>query len=245
MRGSQQVLEPIYRLFLKTRQATGVLGWSSVVRSGAQLLGPLTDSNIRVFHDNNLPSAQWTAENAAILSADVNFVSSTLRPKRVTAQIAISRQLLARTGCLPSLGQSGASLTVDEYLATKMKVAFAKPALYGTGNNDPLGVINATGSHAVTTSNPPVWDDLTGMRYASTNYDADRTSFGWMTNPRGRKYFESTPRFTNAAASMWDLIQKEAEFSLEVADDRIFAGLWNYLVIAYWIGDAQGSLLDP
>jgi hypothetical protein len=26
--------------------------------------------------------------------------------------------------------------------------------------------------------------------------------------------------------------------------DRIFAGLWNYLVIAYWIGDASGPAAD-
>ena len=35
----------------KTRQAGGILGWSSVVRSSAAILGPLTDSNLRVFHD--------------------------------------------------------------------------------------------------------------------------------------------------------------------------------------------------
>jgi len=32
------------------------------IRSGAQLLGPLADSNIRVYHDTNLASAQWTAD---------------------------------------------------------------------------------------------------------------------------------------------------------------------------------------
>ena len=68
------------------------------------------------------------------------------------------------------------------------------------------------------------------MRFVFTNYDADRDSFGWITNPRGRKYFESTARFaTGSSASLWDLMQREAEVSLEVNDDRIFAGLWSYL----------------
>ena len=39
-------------------------------------------------------------------------------------------------------------------------------------------------------------------------------------------------------------MQKEAEISLEVNDDRIFAELWNYLVIACWIGDANGPAAD-
>ena len=44
---------------------------------------------------------------------------------------------------------------------------------------------------------------------------------------------------------MWDLMEKEAEITLEVSDDRIFAGLWNYLIIAYWwFGDASGPAAD-
>ena len=88
---------------LKAEQVSGVLGWSSVVRSGAQMLGPLADSNIRVFHDSNLPSASWSSENAAVLPVDVNFASSTLSTRRVTASIVISRQLLEQTGRFPHL----------------------------------------------------------------------------------------------------------------------------------------------
>ena len=199
----------------------------------------------------NLPQATWSAENAAILPFNVNFVSATLSPKRVTAQIRISKQLLKQTGQLPSLILSPASMTLDEYLAAKMKVAFAsvldQAALYGTGaaNYQSLGVISTAGTNSVTTASPPIWSDLTCMRYLVTNYDANRDSFGWITDPRGRKYFEGTPRFTNAAARMWDLMEKEAEITLEVSDDRIFAGLWNYLIIAYWwFGDASGPAAD-
>jgi hypothetical protein len=80
-----------------------------------------------------------------------------------------------------------------------MKVAFAsvldQSALYGAGatNNQPLGVISTAGTNSVTTANPPIWNDLAGMPYLSTNYDADRSSFGWITSSHGRKYLESTP----------------------------------------------------
>jgi hypothetical protein len=65
----------------KVQQMLGVLGWSAVVRSGATMLGPLTDSNLRLFHDSNLPVASWTAENAVVTPADVSFASSTLSPR--------------------------------------------------------------------------------------------------------------------------------------------------------------------
>jgi hypothetical protein len=130
-----------------------------------------------------------------------------------------------------------------------MRLAFAsvsdQSALYGTGisNHQPSGVINTSGTNAVTTANPPICSDFAGMRYLSTNTDVDRSSFGWITSPHGRKYLESTPRFTNAA-SLWDLMQKEAELSRVVNDDRIFAGLWTYLTVGYWLGDASGPAAD-
>ena len=176
---------------LKTQQMSGILGWSAVVRSGAQLLGPLADSNVRLFHDSNLPSATWSAESAAVVPADVNFASSTLRTKRVTASIVLSRQLLKQTGRFPSLGQTGAGMTLDEYLISKMQLAFAsvldQAALYGTGaaNYQPLGVISTPGTNSVTTASPPTWADLANMRFLATNADVDRSSFGWVSNPQG------------------------------------------------------------
>jgi hypothetical protein len=41
-----------------------------------------------------------------------------------------------------------------------------------------------------------------------------------------------------------DLLQKEAEISLKVNDDRIFAGVWAYLKIGYWVGDPSGPAAD-
>jgi hypothetical protein len=55
---------------------------------------------------------------------------------------------------------------------------------------------------------------------------------------------------TGSPASLLDLMQREAEVSLEVSDDRIFAGLWNYLVIGYAGGTAREEpsvdlIVDP
>jgi hypothetical protein len=206
----------------KVRQLPGILGWSSVIKSGAQLLGPLSDSDVGAYHDTSLPSVQWLPESRLDHPADINFAATVMKPKRISGPAIVSRRLLMQsTGAIP----------LDDFSASRLKSVFAsrldQAALYGRGSaqNEPTGVLTATDSQSVTVGNPPIWADLAQMHYLSTDYDADRDSFGWITNPRGRKYFESTARFaTGSSASLWDLMQREAEVSLEVTDDRLSAG---------------------
>jgi len=225
----------------KVQQLSGILGWSAVIRSGGQVLGPFRDSDVRIYHDSNLPTATWLTEIGAVVPADVNFTASTLSAKRIGAQIIVSKQLLT---------QSTGTVALDQYLADKMRIAFAsvldQACLYGRGaaQNEPLGVINATGSQNVTVTSPPTWSDLVQMRYLTTNYDANRDSFGWITSPNGRRYFEKTQRFATGATSIWDSMVRESEISREVSDDRLFCGLWSYLTVGYWLGDSTGPATD-
>jgi hypothetical protein len=138
----------------------------------------------------------------------------------------------------------------DKYLGDKMKLAFAsvldQAALYGTGvtGNQPLGVLNTTGTQAFTMTASPAWSDFATARFLVTNADVDRSSFGWITSPQGRKYLETTPRFATAGVSLWDAMKMEAEISKEVTDGRLFAGCWSYLTLAFWGGDSAGPATD-
>jgi hypothetical protein len=78
----------------KVQQLPGVLGWSAVLRSGPQMLGPFRDSDVSVYHDSNLPSAQWLPKIGNATPADVNFAASIMSPKRICGQIIVSKQLL-------------------------------------------------------------------------------------------------------------------------------------------------------
>jgi hypothetical protein len=69
----------------------------------------------------------------------------------------------------------------------------------------------------------------------ATDHDADGSTFGFISSPAGRRTFETTPKFTaGAALSVWDTIKNETEISKQVSDNRVFAGVWGYLVIATW-----------
>jgi Phage capsid family len=234
--------------FLGTRpvQLSGPLAWAAVVKSGPTLLGPLKDE-VLIFSDPALPTGSWRAENAVVVPADITFRSTKLNPFRVTGQVIVSKQLVL---------QFGGSQSLDQFIADRLKRSFAsqidKACLYGAGSasNQPTGIINTTGCHSVTTAVGPSWTDLAGMRYAPTNYDADLSTFGWISNQKGRKRFETTPRFTNAAGSCRDFMAREAEVSLEVGDDRVFSGVWAYMVIGYWLDDGEDGIgtdltIDP
>jgi hypothetical protein len=90
------------------------------------------------------------------------------------------------------------------------------------------------GCNNVAVANPVIWDDITNLRFQSTNFDANRDTFGYIVAPAGRQVFEQTAKFAGGGVSIWDTVGTETQVTLEVADGRLFAGIWNYLVIGVW-----------
>jgi hypothetical protein len=88
-----------------------VIGWSAVVNSGAQVLGPFRDSDVMVYHDNPLPPATWLPEIGTVTEADPSFTGTVMSPKRICAQVAISRQLLV---------QSTGNQALDEFIGSRI-----------------------------------------------------------------------------------------------------------------------------
>jgi hypothetical protein len=43
---------------------------------------------------------------------------------------------------------------------------------------------------------------------------------------------------------IWDVIAGETQISLQVGDNRLFAGCWNYATICYWGVGENGSAVD-
>jgi hypothetical protein len=223
----------------RVRQALGVVGWSAVIRSGAQLLGPLESDKLSVFHDSNLPSASWQPEMGLVTPADIQFAATVLTPRRIAAQTIVSRQLVSQCGGSPSL---------DEFIASRLRIALAssldQSVLYGAGGNAPTGILTVAGAQSVTVSAPPLWTDLVKMCFQSTNFDVDRTSFGFIGSPNIRRALEETSRFSGGGTTNWDGIGDVTEISREVSDDRIFSGVWAYVAIAFWGPAGEDLTID-
>jgi hypothetical protein len=174
-----------------------------------------------VYHDSNLPDAQWLAETGNVTPADINLVSSMMTGRRIAGQVIVSRRLLI---------QAAGTVPFDDFIASRLRLVFGSRLdqaclLGGSSPNEPTGIVNTPGCQLVSVASPPVWSDLSQMRFLATNFDINRDSFGWIVTPNGRRYFESTPRFASgSSASIWDLMKTEAEVSLEVTDDQIWRG---------------------
>jgi hypothetical protein len=113
----------------KTQQLSGLIGWSACVNSGAQILGPFRASDVTIYSEGNLPTATWAAEIGSVNPSDIQFQSVVLSPKRIAAQVVISRQLLI---------QSVGSEPLDEYISSKIRLVFSnrldQACLYGGGH---------------------------------------------------------------------------------------------------------------
>jgi HK97 family phage major capsid protein len=224
----------------KVRQTAGVIGWSAVVNSGAVVLGPFRDSDVMVYHDSALPPVNWLPEIGAVVAANPTLTGTVLTPKRICGQVIVSRKLFV---------QSTGSQPLDDFLASRFKLACSsvldQACLYGQGSaqNQPLGILNVRGANHVATSTPIVWADLAALRLASSDHDADSSEY-FITNPIGRKTFETTQRFTGSALTIRDSVKNETEFSKQLNDNRVFAGLWNYLVIATWGAGTDDFTVD-
>lgn len=213
----------------RVQRALGVVGWSAVIRSGAQFLGPLESDKLSIFHDSNLPAASWQPETGLVTPADIQFSATVVTPRRIAAQTIVSRQLIVQYGGSPAL---------DEFVASRLKIALAsaldQSVLYGAGGNAPTGILTVAGAQAVTVAAPPTWSDLVKMRFQSTNFDVDRSSFGFITSPNVRRGLEETAKFAGSGITNWDGIGPETEITREVSDDRIFSGVWAYVAIAFY-----------
>ena len=79
------------------------------------------------------------------------------------------------------------------------------------------------------------------LRLGSTNVNIDRSTFGFITNPSGRATFEKTAKFAGGAFSIWDTVKGETEISRQVNDNRVFGGVWAYMVLVTWGPDEEGT----
>jgi Phage capsid family len=223
-----------YLVGKRVEQVPGILGWSAVLRSGANILR-LRDSDCQIWLDTNLPTAQWLPEIGTITKSDPNLAGPVLTPRRICAQCVVARKLLI---------QATSTLPFDEFLGSRLKLICSsrldQVALYGGNPHEPNGIVSTTGTnHYVVATPPATWTDLNQMRLLSTNLDIDRSSFSYITSPVGRKSFEATAKFASGAVTLWDAVGAETEISREVSDNRIFAGCFNYLTVALWSGTSE------
>lgn len=166
-----------------------------VEKLGARVLGGLRD-NINLPRASVSMTAEWLSENATANDTADTFATLNLKPKRVTASMPVSDQLLAQ-------GENFEAFIRADLMAA-LAVEIQRVVIGGTGSsNQPLGILNTSGIGSVvggTNGAAPTLAHLSSLEYAVTGTGkADRGNLGWLLSPYVRKKLRQT--FINGTGS--------------------------------------------
>lgn len=148
----------------------------SVMRNVARVMGPISQSSVRIPRNLTGVAAAWVGENQAIAPSDPTFDAVEFTPHKIGAMTLVSNELLADS-----------AVNVEQLLAALFGEAFAQledQAFFsGDGVGKPSGILNDPDIQTVTADagNAVSVDDILNL------YDAlppqYRANAVWVMNP--------------------------------------------------------------
>lgn len=174
---------------------------------GAQIFTGLR-ANLNLPRNKTVVAPVWLAENAATTQATDLFALDSLTPKRVTAWLDVSVQLLKQ------------GPRVEQFLRNEMTRALAaeiqRVAIAGTGaSNQPTGILNAPGIGSVVggvDGAAPTLANVAALEYAVTGTaKADRGNCAFVCSPYVRQKLRQTFVNGTGSAAIWG---KDEAYSL-------------------------------
>jgi HK97 family phage major capsid protein len=139
-------------------------------------------------------TSQWLAESETLSESEAAYAKTILTPRRCACMTSLSKQLLAQNSV-------GVEQFVRDSLMRTIATAIDKGALSGSGNNEPLGVLNNTGTNSVTFSATATYAKVISFQDALTAANVGNT-------PDSSLAYVTTP----AVASKWMQIAEVATF---------------------------------
>lgn len=215
--------------------------FSAIASYGPTVLNDLTS-------DVSLPAVTvgavtgWSAENAALSTGDPVFaLPVALTPHLVSAQIKISRKLLAST-------QFDFQAGVMRELYAALGGALDQAALLGNGTgNAPTGILSAPGTAALTFGGPATWPNILKFLTAVGKANAPKDKLAWLGSNNAAEKLRQAVK-ASGTSFIWEDgkigdYRAEASSWLDASDQIIF-GAWDNLVIGIWMDGIQ-ILVDP
>jgi HK97 family phage major capsid protein len=216
--------------------------FSAIASFGPTVLNDLTS-------DVSLPAVTvgavtgWSAENAALSTGDPAFaLPVALTPHLVSAQVKISRKLIAST-------QFDFQAGVLRELYAALGGALDQAALLGNGTgNAPLGILSAPGVGALTFGGPATWPNILKFETAVGKANAPKDHLAWLGSNNAAEKLRQAVKSTGSSNFIWQDgkigdFRAEASTWLDATDQLIF-GAWDNLVIGIWLDGIQ-ILVDP
>lgn len=204
-----------------------------VSRMGARTLSGLV-GNIAIPRVTGGATAYWLPESGTVTASDQAFGQLGLVPHRLVGDTGYSKELLMQS----SVDVEG---FVREDLMRVLAIEKDRVAINGLGAaGEPRGILNTTGVGSVTFGAAPTWAKVVDFETQVGDANADVDTMGYLTTPKVKGAWKTTPKVTNQAVFLWEngniVNGFQAAATKQVPSEKVIFGNWNDLIIAEWAG---------
>ncbi|MFD1292639.1 phage major capsid protein [Lutibacter holmesii] len=190
-------------------------------------------------------SFSYTGETDAVSGSDVDFAGPTLKPKRCSGVVDISKKLLLQS-----------SFNVEEYIIEQINIAYGNAvtlaALNGAGGDAPSGLYSLITSNIDTTAGALSHDTIVALEGLVDAADGTNVNRGYLADTKIRAKAKATK--IDAGSGIFLTDGKElngynfmASTLVPTLDDGashpVIFGDWNQLTVGYW--GAVSIIVDP
>ncbi len=218
---------------------------TNILALGARVITGLKD-DVTIPRVTDGVTAYWVSETGDITASKSQFGQITMKPRRLGATTAYSKQLLAQ-------GSPDIDSFVREDILAKFAVEVDRAAINGSGANEPLGILNlATGDRAtsVTFGAAPTWAKVVSFETLVETANAlglPGGAYGYLTTPGVRGSWKTTAKISGQAQWLWengDMVNGYmARSTNQVPSNKVIFGQFGQVLIGEWAG--TDIVIDP
>jgi hypothetical protein len=220
---------------------------SVVVAMGATVFENLR-GNLGIPGESTSTVSEWLSELEELSASDPIYKQTLLTPKRCASMTTLSRQLMIQNDL-------GVENFVRASLLRTVGQALDKAALSGNGNEEPAGILNASGTGSVTFSGAASHSKAIEFQDKLTTADAGNmpdAQLGYITSAPTASKWMQIPEVATYSSWLWSGNQWEgtvaglpARSSNNVTGNRVICGDWSKVVVAMWGQGTIQLLADP
>lgn len=158
--------------------------------------------NVAIPRQSGAATAYWLAETDSVTESDQKFAQVAATPRRLAAQTAFTKQLLAQEGV-------DAEALIRDDLMRILAIAKDLAGIAGTGGKQPLGILNGptTDSQGASTSNAlqtvtfgtsATWPNVLQFETNVMTQNADISTINWLANITVRNKWKQITKVSNS-----------------------------------------------
>jgi HK97 family phage major capsid protein len=217
--------------------------YSTLVRLGAQVFPGLV-GDVNVPRVGTGASAAWVGETGTATSGDWTLEQITATPKKVSAYVEISRQLLAQSPAV-------ADRMIANNLLGSVGAAIDSAMLSGTGTDAPVGILNTSGI-TLTTGTAFNYGAAVTMVKNSASANVNDENIRFVAPPAVRELLAKRAAVVGTGTSVdlpvWRsdrLADKPAAVSANVPSGQVYCGDFSQCWLLTWGIGAMQVEINP